>query len=85
MWLENGLPESIYDATAMTLLDRPEETTMIEKAIKDAWGQYWPICVQSNSDAEFESNWKALQDSLTAAGIEQYTQIMQDNYQNQIS
>lgn len=44
----------------------------------------WPVCVQSNSEAELETNWKTLQSALTAAGIDQLTQIYQDNYKHNI-
>ncbi len=79
MMIEN-LEGTIFDATPLMVLDRTPEFSMMENSIKDAWGQFWPVCVMSASDAELESNWKALQDALKAAGIDAYTQIMQENY-----
>lgn len=81
----NNLKGTIYDATPMILRQKDEDTTLIEQGIQDAWKQYWPIAVQSKSDTEFESNWKALQDALTGANIKAYTKTMEDNYKKNLS
>lgn len=79
MMIEN-LQGTIFDSTPLVVLERTPEFSMLENSVKDAWGQFWPACVQAKSDAELEKNWKALQDGLTAAGVEQYTEQMQANY-----
>lgn len=83
MMIDN-LDGTIYDNTAMKILDTSAELTMLEASVHDAWYQYWPVCVQSNSDAELEANWQKMQNALTAAGIDQLTQIYQDNYKHNI-
>lgn len=83
MMIEN-LDGTIYDSTAMKILNTSAELTMMEAAVRDAWYQYWPVCVQSNSDAELEANWKTLQNALTSAGIEQLTEIYQENYKDNL-
>ena len=78
----NNMKGTIYDATPMILRQKDENVTLTETAISDAWKQGWPTCVQSNSDEEFEANWTALQQAMTGAGIETYTRVMEENYQN---
>lgn len=71
---------TIYDATPLILREKDQNITLTEQAISDAWKQYWPVVVQSGSSAEFESNWKALQQAMLGAGLEGYTDLMEKNY-----
>jgi putative aldouronate transport system substrate-binding protein len=71
---------TIYDFTPMVLREKDEATILTETAITDAYKQNWPLVVQSKSAGEFDKNWKALQDALTAVGIVEYTKKTQDNF-----
>lgn len=81
----DNLEGTIFDATAMTMLVKSDEYVLIEQAVTDTWKQYWPITVQSNSDAEFEANWETMQNAFTAANIERYVEIFTENYQNNMN
>lgn len=79
--LQENTAGTIYDFTAARVVYKPDDPMkLIEQAVTDAWKQYWPLCVQANSDAELEEAWQNLQDALTAAGIEEYTQFRSDSY-----
>lgn len=80
----NNLKDTIFDASPMTLMEKDEDTTLIEQAVRDAWTQYWPAVVQSQDDEAFEANWSKLQQAVEGANIDSYTQVMQDNYQKNI-
>ncbi len=77
--IEN-LDGTIYDSSAMTLRDKDNTSQVLLQSVTDAWKVNWPIIVQSDSDEEFEAAWEQLQASLTAAGIEEYESILQENY-----
>ncbi len=84
MMIEN-LQGTFYDATPLFMLEKSPEFIMLESAVKDAWAQNWPGCVQSNSDEELQANWEKMQNDLKAAGVDQYTEAVQANYQSQIA
>ena len=81
----NNMKGTIYDVSAMNISDKDDETKLTEQAIQDAWSQYWPAVVQSKNDAEFETNWSALQKAVEDAGIEKYTKTMEANYKKHMA
>ena len=94
MWLDenkwktmmiDNLEDTIFDASPMTLLEKDEETTLTEQAVRDAWTQYWPAVVQSKNDAEFETNWNTLQQAVIGANIDSYTKVMEENYKKNMA
>lgn len=71
---------SIYDATAMAIVQKPDEIALIETAVTDAWKQGWPLVVQAETDDDFEAAWSSLQDAVKMADIDTLAQFMSDNY-----
>ena len=84
MMIEN-LDGTIYDSSAMELLEKDSEVQMLEQSILDAWRTNWGDAVRANNDAEFDASWKKLQDALTAAGIEKYEEILKANYEKNLA
>ena len=77
---------TIHDCTALlAIASMPQDVTMAKTAVKDAWMQYYPLAVMAEDDDTFEAAWEALQDAMTAADIETYTQFYQDNYQKNMA
>jgi hypothetical protein len=76
---------TIYDYTPMVLRQKSESVVLLETAIIDTWRQNWPLAVQAKNDAEFEQLWTAFQNAIKAAGIDEYTRIVEENYKTNIT
>lgn len=62
-----------------------EDVTFAKTAVEDAWKQYYPLVIRSESDEEFEQNWQNLQAAVESAGLETYAAYRTANYQNNLS
>jgi len=89
MWYEDNfwrgrmLPEiegTMFDATAMQIVEFTDEIMLLDTAIVDAIRIHWPIVVTANNDAEFDQAWAALQNALEMAGIGRFEEIRAETY-----
>lgn len=72
---------TIFDCTALLAVSSmPQDVAMAKTAVEDAYKQYYPLAVMAEDDDTFEAAWEALQDAMTAADVETYTQFYQSNY-----
>ncbi|WP_312371058.1 hypothetical protein, partial [Lachnoclostridium sp.] len=71
---------TIYDSSAMRLMEKTDEVKIAEQAVKDAWTMNWGAAVQANTEEEFNAAWTALQNALTTAGIDKLEKAMSENY-----
>ena len=71
---------TIYDSSAMKLMEKTDEVKIAEQGVKDAWTMNWGAAVQANTEEEFEAAWAALQNALTTAGVDKLEQAMSENY-----
>lgn len=78
---------TIFDGTALLFesVAMSDEVTFAKTAIEDAWKQYYPLVVLSDSEEEFEQNWQNLQIAVQNAGLDVYTEYRTANYQNNLS
>ena len=78
---------TIFDGTDLLFESLPmsEDVTFAKTAVEDAWKQYYPLVIRSESDEEFEQNWQNLQAAVESAGLETYAAYRTANYQNNLS
>ena len=57
-----------------------EDVAMAKQGVEDTWKQYWPLVVMAEDDASFDAAWTALQDALTNAGVDTWTNFRTENY-----
>jgi|GEM_PF-1068726 len=79
LMIEN-MDGTIFDATAMQVMEPTDEFNLLNTAINDAIGMMWPHVALANSDAEFDAAWNALQAELEMAGIRRMEEIRAELY-----
>ncbi|MDU4890325.1 MAG: sugar ABC transporter substrate-binding protein [Clostridium sp.] len=80
--INENLADTVYDNSAMyEIVFLPnDDVTIKQQQVEDTINMYWAKTVLSNSDDEFEKNYKVMKDALNKAGVNELQEYMSTEY-----
>lgn len=85
--LNENLSDTVYDASALIEINflPSNDVTVVKQQVSDIITSYWAKAVLSNSDEEFETNFKELQSKADQAGVEKLQEYMTEEYNKNLT
>lgn len=80
--INENLADTVYDNSAMyEIVFLPnDDVTIKQQQVEDTINMYWAKTVLSNSEDEFEKNYKVMKDALDKAGVNELQEYMTTEY-----
>lgn len=80
--INENLKDTVYDNSAMyEIVFLPnDDITIKRQQVEDTINMYWAKTVLSNSDDDFEKNYKVMKDALDKAGVNELQEYMTTEY-----